>query len=93
MPPSAARIRAAIVTLAARRPGGTICPSEVARSLDPACWRALMEPVREAARGLAREGTLVITRAGVPLSPELPFRGAIRLGLPTCGGEGSHAPG
>src|SRR5215207_1100186 len=45
---------------AARGPGRSICPSEVARALagggEDGPWRSLMGPVRRAAFGLARAG-------------------------------------
>ena len=48
--------------LAARDPGKTICPSEVARALDPEGWRRLLPQVKATAVGLARAGRLEITR-------------------------------
>lgn len=69
--------------LASRRPGATICPSEVARALagERGPWRDLMPMVREVAAALAREGQLVVTRAGVAVDALSPG-GPIRLGLP-----------
>lgn len=73
-------IRASILELLARRDAGkTICPSEVARALDAEDWRALMPSVRDVAVMLAREGAIDITQGGVPLDPDAPLRGAIRL--------------
>ena len=58
-------LRAEILRLAeARGRGRTICPSEVARSLDPQDWRRLMQPVREAAFGLADERAVAILQRG-----------------------------
>lgn len=69
--------------LRARAPGKTICPSDVARSLEAeeAAWRALMEPVREAGRRLAAQGALVVTQRGRVVDAR-EARGAIRYRLP-----------
>lgn len=69
--------------LAARQPGKTICPSEVARALvtDEAGWRALMHEVRRVAQGLANAGRLRVTRGGVDVDV-LKEGGAVRLGRP-----------
>ena len=74
--------------LAARRPGASICPSDVARALhaDAAAWRAAMPAVRAEARRLAAEGRLVVTQRGTVLDPAAPWRGAIRLRRPDAGG-------
>lgn len=73
--------------LAARRPGATVCPSEVARALAPAdgAWRARMPQVRQVAQQLAQSGRLVVTRRGAPVDA-LRAGGPIRLGLPVGGG-------
>jgi hypothetical protein len=57
----------------------SICPSEVARALDPA-WQRLMGPVRQAAIGLAVAGRIDILRQGKPVDP-VGVRGVIRLRL------------
>ncbi|MEM7252007.1 MAG: DUF2256 and DUF3253 domain-containing protein [Pseudomonadota bacterium] len=64
----------------------TCCPSDVAKvvasaNAKPDDWRQLMEPVREAARRLARRGELQITQRAVVVDPD-DFRGPIRLGRP-----------
>jgi hypothetical protein len=77
----AERIAAAILDAAARRgPGRTLCPSEVARALDPDGWRALMPAVRDQAARLAAEGLIAVTQAGLPVDART-ARGPIRLGL------------
>jgi len=79
--PTDAQLREALLAKARmRRPGTTFCPSEVARELAPD-WRPLMEPLRTAARELAREGCLQVTQKGEPLSPEGVWHGPIRLSL------------
>lgn len=74
-------LREAILAQVRRlRPGKTCCPSEVARGLSPD-WRPLMEPLRKAAAGLAREGQIRILQRGLPADPDR-LRGPIRLGKP-----------
>ena len=65
----------------ARGAAKSICPSEVARALDPdeAGWRSLMGPVRAQAIRLAREGRVEVLRKGKPVDPEAEIRGVIRL--------------
>lgn len=57
----------------------SVCPSEVARRMEPDRWRAHMEAVRDAARRLARRGLVTITQRGKPLDPDQEFRGPIRI--------------
>ncbi|MDQ7911809.1 DUF3253 domain-containing protein [Pseudomonas sp. 102515] len=79
--PTDAQLREALLAKAqARRPGTTFCPSEVARDL-ATNWRPLMEPLRDTARELAREGRLRVTQKGEALDAEAPWRGPIRLSL------------
>lgn len=67
--------------LDARPVGASICPSEVARALRPlGDWRALMEPVRQAARRLQRAGRVQATQRGQPVDLSS-ARGPIRLRL------------
>ena len=73
-----------LALLAARRPGATICPSEVARALAPDDWRPLMPRVREVAGVLARAGRVAITQRGVALDPDAEPRGAIRIARPVA---------
>ncbi len=79
------RIAAAIFALLDARAasGGTICPSEAARSLagDEAAWRALMPEVRRVAAVLAQAGALRVTQQGEEVDA-LGARGPIRLGRP-----------
>jgi hypothetical protein len=67
--------------LAALPPGKSASPEEVARAADPEGWRRQLPRVRAIARGLAREGRLVILRHNKPADPET-FRGVYRLRLP-----------
>ncbi|MFQ3594108.1 MAG: DUF3253 domain-containing protein [Gemmataceae bacterium] len=70
--------------LARRRPGASICPSEVARGTGRADWRNLMPAVRAAAAELARQGRLVVLQNGEVLPPDADaWVGPVRLGLPS----------
>jgi hypothetical protein len=87
-PPADAELRQAVLDrLALRRPGATLCPSEVARALcaDEAGWRALMPRVREQAARLADDGRLVLTRRGVTVTRETLHQGPLRIGHPPAG--------
>ncbi len=71
--------------LAARDAGKTICPSEAARALaGDADFRPLMDPVRDAARGLVARGELEVTQRGEVVDLDR-VRGPIRLRLPGGG--------
>ena len=65
-------------------PGKSISPEEVARAVDPEAWRRLLGQVRAVARGLARQGKLVILRHNKPADPEK-LKGVYRLRLPMPG--------
>jgi hypothetical protein len=85
-------IEAAIFDLLGKLPAGkSVSPEEVARSVDPEGWRRLLGHVRAIAKGLARQGRLVITRHGKPADPE-DFKGVYRLRLP-ADGEGAEQQG
>lgn len=75
-------IAAVIVELLRQRaPGGSICPSDVARALadDEPAWRALMQTVRDTAAALARADCIVITRGNDQVDPADVNHGPIRL--------------
>jgi len=55
----------------------SICPTDIARALDPA-WRTLLTAVRRAAIGLARDGRIEILRKGRLADPAT-VKGVIRL--------------
>jgi hypothetical protein len=85
---------AILAHLAARPPGKTATPEEVARAFaatratakdPPDLWRRYLQAVREQALHLARDGRLVILRKGKPADPSHRIKGVIRLALP--GGE------
>lgn len=56
----------------------SICPSEVARGLEPENWRPLMGLVRQAAARLSVAGEVDILRKGKPIPPDA-MHGVIRL--------------
>ena len=66
--------------LARRKTGGSICPSEAARSVDPDGWRDLMERSRMAARRLVEAGRIEMTQQGHAVDPST-AKGPIRLRL------------
>jgi hypothetical protein len=69
--------------LGQRARGASICPSEAARLLEgeEPRWRALLEPARNAARRLARQGRIEISKGGRRIEPD-DVRGPIRLRAP-----------
>ncbi len=80
---SNAAIEAMILALtAARGPGKSICPSEVARALRQDSphqdWHSLLLPVRRAASRLALAGQIDILRKGQAVDPT-GVKGVIRL--------------
>ena len=64
--------------LDARAVSATICPSEVARVVDPDGWQDLMEPARQAARRLVASGDVEITQGGHVVDPST-AKGPIRI--------------
>ena len=71
-------IEAEIIRLTSERGvDGSICPSEVARAMNPE-WRQLLSAVRRAAIRLAEAGRIDILRKGRPVSGAA-VRGVIRL--------------
>jgi hypothetical protein len=59
----------------------TICPSEVARAIGGASWRASMPLMRQVALALTQTGELEIRQQGKVVAPTQ-LRGPIRLALP-----------
>ena len=72
-------------------PGKSVSPEEVARAVDPEGWRRLLGQVRAIARGLARQGKLVILRHNKPADPG-DFKGVYRIRLPMAGDPAVEAP-
>jgi hypothetical protein len=78
-------IETAIFDLLAKvAPGKSVSPEEVARAADPEGWRRTLGHVRAVARGLARQGRLVILRHNKPADPD-DFKGVYRLRSPLDG--------
>lgn len=73
-------------------PGKSISPEEVARAADPESWRRTLGHVRAVARGLARQGRLVVLRHNKPADPD-DFKGVYRLRLPLPGEAAAAAAG
>ena len=74
-----ATIRRAIVALlSARSPTASVCPSEVARALEPrdAAWRALMPRVRQVAASLAEAGIVGVTQGDRAMASDEVVRAA-----------------
>jgi hypothetical protein len=87
-------VEGAIFQVLAEAPAGkSVSPEQVARAADPEGWRRTLGHVRAVARGLARQGRLVILRHGKPADPE-DFKGVYRLRLPLDGeGVATGEPG
>ena len=78
-------MEAVILEVLGKLPAGKSASSEeVARAADNDNWRRLIGHVRSTARGLARQGKIVITRHGKPADPEK-FKGVYRLRMPMEG--------
>lgn len=74
------KIRDAMLRLLAERDGDkTICPSEVAREIDPADWRRLMPSIRSEAVAMAGRKEIEIRQKGEVVSPDGEIRGPIRI--------------
>ena len=67
--------------LGSRKPGRTICPSDVARIVGGPAWRALLALVREQAVLMMTRGELEILRRGLVVRED-PTRGVLRYRLP-----------
>ncbi len=77
-------IEAKMIELVTARAGRNIDPTEIARALGgdkPEGWGPLMQPVRQAAIRLMKDGRLTILRKGRPVDPD-DFKGIYRLTLP-----------
>jgi hypothetical protein len=75
----AERLAAAIRTLLRhRRPEATICPSDAARVVGGADWRAVMDDARSVVAELRRAGSVRVLQRGVEVDPEA-ARGPIRV--------------
>jgi len=78
------RIEAAMrALLGGRKPGRTICPSDVARIVGGPKWRTLLALVREQAVMMMTRGDLEILRRGHVVQDE-PTQGVLRYRLPAA---------
>ena len=76
------RIASIILSLLQTRADtATICPSEVARQLEPVSWRPLMPEVRSVATIMAAAGEVELRQGGVTVSPFADIRGPLRIAL------------
>lgn len=64
-----------------RRPEASICPSEAARTVDPANWRELMPAARAASGRLAAAGEVQVTQGGAVVDVGT-ARGPVRVRRP-----------
>jgi hypothetical protein len=74
-----------LALVAERGVGRNLDPAEVARAVGgdkPDEWGPLMQPVRQVAVRLMKQGRIVILRKGRPVDPD-DFRGIYRLTLPS----------
>jgi Protein of unknown function (DUF3253) len=73
-----------LALVAERGAGRNLDPTEIARAVGgdrPEGWGPLMQPVRQVAVRLMKEGRIVILRKGRPVDPD-DFKGIYRLTLP-----------
>lgn len=73
------KLEQSILQLLESRPASSsLCPSEVARMVNPTDWQPLMEPTRHAARRLAAQDKVEITQANQVVDPST-AKGPIRI--------------
>ncbi len=80
-----------LALLAARGPGKTLGPMDVARAIGgdhPDRWGPLMQPIRRVAVRLMQQGRVVLLRKGGPVYP-VDFRGLLRIALSGHGVAGT----
>ncbi len=71
-------IESILSTAQARGDEKTFCPSEIARELFPADWRAHMQEIVEVAIALQKQGKVLITQKGEPVDIDH-IKGPIRI--------------
>lgn len=72
--------RVMFTLLQSRAEDATICPSEVARALEPEHWRPLMPRIRAVAATLAGAGRVELRQRGEVIAPSSTIRGPLRIG-------------
>ena len=70
-----------LALLQSRAEHATLCPSEVARALEPVNWRPLMPRVRTVAATLAAAGMVELRQKGLAIVPFSEIRGPLRIAL------------
>jgi formamidopyrimidine-DNA glycosylase len=82
LPTQTQKIRRTIMRLLTERGAETsICPSEVARALDPTNWRDLMPVVRTVADDLMRKKQIITLQKNVAVKSAASAKGPIRFAL------------
>lgn len=82
---SEALIESTLLDLVTQRGAGkSICPSEVARAVNPEDWRPLMAEVRTKAKELVLQGKILVTQRGEPVDLDT-AKGPVRLTLNNSG--------
>lgn len=85
-PNTTALIRSTILSILSKRQlNGTCCPSEISRQCFPDDWRDWMQPTRDVALTMMKEGVLEITQKGKPIDLLKPIIGPCRLRLKIVG--------
>ena len=79
--PTDQKIRDCVLELAQKRGADkSLCPSEVARELQPEDWRPLMSDVRRVTASMVEENLVVVTQFGDRVDP-VDAKGHIRISL------------
>ncbi|MBV9953412.1 MAG: DUF3253 domain-containing protein [Acidimicrobiia bacterium] len=77
--PDPARIRATLFSLLRHRSAGSVCPSDIARTIGADEWREVMDQVRDVVRTAAADGEVVATQGKDTLDPAATWKGPIRI--------------
>ncbi|WP_232825677.1 DUF3253 domain-containing protein [Algoriphagus litoralis] len=72
-------LRVAILDFCRRRKLKSFCPSEVVRQIYPEDWMLFMPEIRDEMMKMYREGLIQVTQKGIPIDPNLPPRGPVRI--------------
>jgi hypothetical protein len=72
-------LRVAISDFCKRRKSKSFCPSEVVRQIFPEDWELFMPEIHEEMMDMYREGLIHVTKKGIPIDPNLPPKGPVRI--------------
>lgn len=72
-------LRQAILEMLRMRKGKSFCPSEVVRWIYPEAWRVFMIDVQDEMMRMYREGLILVSQAGEPVSPDRFPKGPVRI--------------